>query len=519
MRLGGEYITSNKYTAFPFKEDSTGVVYEGLGTHGSGATVPADFLVDAQLLAWSSDTVFLSSIEKTSGTSVTLNFSDDTPTEIYSVAITIPTISGDAFSIVPLYSITPPDDQFEVVIYGRLVATEAFTTYLTAMPIGTNTYDLTLPFSPHAVDQRSSKVLSLEARNTMPVTPGRGLDALDGAITLRSGYNMDLEAEANDAETDVQEITLAAIPGAGLGVVPCDDTSIVFEDPAPPQQLHPDTDGNVRIVGDDCYDVLPDRTAGTIQLQGSCYACCDCDDFTAIGDDLSGLLDRTKVLYTDLSETHEGPLEEVTVTDPEELEEAGYEQAVTYWNTAASSRRVYPEYIHFQVHGAAGYDGALNRGSITFSVKNALSVDQIWVRFWIVHDNLKPNPKGSFATYICGYSHWQDGEADIPMKWILPKIWSNPGTTEILLNPIPSNTTRRTMFELKAGAGSAINGTMLIYMQYSVVAPGHAEHVWYRGGDTASVPYHPDEPPDHGTWDDGRAKYEYPLIGKMVNIG
>ena len=366
------------------------------------------------------------------------------------------------------------------------------------------------------MDQRSSKLLSLEARNSMPTTSGRGLGALDGAITLRSGYNMELDAEANDAETDVQEITLAAIPGAGLGVVPCDDTSIVFEDPAPPQQLHPDTDGNVRIVGDDCYDVLPDRTAGTIQLQGSCYACCDCDDFTAVGDDVSGLLDRTAALYTHLSKTHQGPTE--VDVDPDDLDEAGYEQAVTYWNLNHSSASdVYPEYIHFQAHGARGARGAKDRASLTLSVKNALKgVDNIYVKFWIY----------SFAVPEHGTSGWlhsQDGAINTNTPLWVTRQWS---ISPIGSQYIPNNVTKRVTFELRGGQYNAIEdedeaafGTfpeegMWIWMEYHT-----GDYNWVRGGEeTVDIVYEGFPPAevgpavgDQSPWDNGRAKYQYPL--------
>jgi hypothetical protein len=103
---------------------------------------------------------------------------------------------------------------------------------------------------------------------------------LNGNVSVKPGNNMLL------SDPDENGIQIGAIPGAGLGVVPClcDNGSIVK-----PPIMSPD--GHIRIFNDTCYDVEPwiensgSKRIGHLKLHAKCTACCTCSMFESIVND------------------------------------------------------------------------------------------------------------------------------------------------------------------------------------------------------------------------------------------
>ena len=103
---------------------------------------------------------------------------------------------------------------------------------------------------------------------------------LKGNVSVKPGNNMLL------SDPDENGIQIGAVPGAGLGVVPClcDDGAVVKSPIMSP-------DGHTRIFNDTCYDVEPwietngSKRIGHLQLHAKCTACCTCAMYESIVND------------------------------------------------------------------------------------------------------------------------------------------------------------------------------------------------------------------------------------------
>ena len=107
---------------------------------------------------------------------------------------------------------------------------------------------------------------------------------LKGDVAIKPGNNMLL------SEPDENGIQIEAVPGAGMGVVPC-----VCEDNAVVKSPIMSPDGHTRIFNDTCYDIEPwietkneggvTERIGHIQLHAKCTACCTCAMYESIVND------------------------------------------------------------------------------------------------------------------------------------------------------------------------------------------------------------------------------------------
>ena len=107
---------------------------------------------------------------------------------------------------------------------------------------------------------------------------------LKGDVAIKPGNNMLL------SEPDENGIQIGAVPGAGMGVVPCmcEDNAVVKSPIISP-------DGHTRIFNDTCYDIEPwietkneggvTERIGHIQLHAKCTACCTCAMYESIVND------------------------------------------------------------------------------------------------------------------------------------------------------------------------------------------------------------------------------------------
>ena len=121
---------------------------------------------------------------------------------------------------------------------------------------------------------------------------------LDGDVAIMAGNNM--EAEAGD-----DGVTLSAVPGAGMGAIPCAGSS---GKGGRPPIVGPD--GHVRIFCDTCLDVEPGivadadgrRLYGQIRLHSKCTSCCTCEMYGSIVNDrLRPLADTVRRARADIA--------------------------------------------------------------------------------------------------------------------------------------------------------------------------------------------------------------------------
>lgn len=114
---------------------------------------------------------------------------------------------------------------------------------------------------------------------------------IKGKVQLFAGTNMYVGQDTNiGASISIDSplsdfggnaIVLAALPGYGLGTVPCDDKESDCENIG---NLVPDDEGNLVIEADQCFQVSADER---IKITGRCTACCQCDSFVDIGEKLA----------------------------------------------------------------------------------------------------------------------------------------------------------------------------------------------------------------------------------------
>lgn len=117
---------------------------------------------------------------------------------------------------------------------------------------------------------------------------------LDGDVSFKPGNNF-----AFAQVEGVNGFELRAVPGAGMGVIPCeceegDDNS--------KSQLYSE-DGHARLFNDTCYDMVPSTTDGTIQIHAKCTACCTCQMYEDIVNQrLVSIFNEVKQVKKDLKE-------------------------------------------------------------------------------------------------------------------------------------------------------------------------------------------------------------------------
>lgn len=129
---------------------------------------------------------------------------------------------------------------------------------------------------------------------------------MTGNVSVKPGNNMLL------SDPDENGIQIGAVPGAGMGVVPC-----MCEDNAVVKSPIMSPDGHTRIFNDTCYDIEPwietkneggvTERIGHIQLHAKCTACCTCAMYESIVNDrlapLSAIVRQAKAdIASQLSE-------------------------------------------------------------------------------------------------------------------------------------------------------------------------------------------------------------------------
>lgn len=298
-RIGLEHLTSNRYTAYPFDADTV-VFAESLDAVDPGATFVAmlqDFFLDAVLSSESeSNSWYLESIRFLGADQPEFTFRDATNTSLITAAATATLVEIQQATTSGYYilSLDSAPDNFTF----RATCDNSFYAYLkklrdSALPefIFDN-----LKFDESAIDYQPPKVKSftlLTGSGTSPV--------ISGDVQILEGYNVEivLDDTQSGGVSDLTAVTLSATPGAGDGVVPCDDS-----DSGSPEttrgSIIPDNLGRIRLEGDACYAISP--ISSGLQIQGSCYACCTCSDYEEVAEYLNELIQRTHALRLGLEE-------------------------------------------------------------------------------------------------------------------------------------------------------------------------------------------------------------------------
>ena len=363
MALGQEYLTSNRQIAYPFAEDATGLT--------SGA-FPSDLFVDMVMLCHSEHTrVYLSTFQYVGG-QIQLAFVNQSLQAVYECAADW-TPGDEYYTELQFDALTP--STFHPTLRA-VVHTQAMVDYLSGYA-GPLALGQVLPLEMSVVVPRALRVDTLElytGPDGMPALPEPTVEGpIRGDVQLLSGYNIDQFVESAviplqelDPVSDTVAVNLSAIAGLGQGLYPCQDP--VYEPPGgqddrPRMRLTPDEDGNVNIEpGDEqCYSVVPLPGTGQIQLQGTCEACCQCEDYDRVAKTLQNLLERSKAILEVLNDTRDK-----------------YEEGVTHFNDTISP--IYHS-LHLQLNGSGGpppkqddkiVSHAVNWANLMASLKNNL---------------------------------------------------------------------------------------------------------------------------------------------------
>jgi len=372
MPAGNEYLTSNHQIAYPFAEDAEGIL---------DGSMPSDMFLDAVLLV-SSDRMTpaclcrMAHIEDT----FSLQIEDLDGLTIYSgVGIWAPTGDEPDYIELPIVeSGTTPETK---PTFRAVVSVARFQEFMDgAMGSPAVDFDTALPLEASVAIPRPKRVETFELyRGGLPDTPAPAvIGPISGDVKLKSGYNIDQVVDftdeaiiTGDITPDTRVVTIAATPGAGEGIYPCEDDAV--DDPSwvglPTRgentllaQVNPDGRGNITIEGGDeeCYSIVPYPSVGTIQIQGTCEACCTCEDYERVALTIADLQQRSVAILATLTSARD----------------EYYEPGVTHFNAViAQEYLVEPK---LQLNGSSGPGAgsddlpshAINWATLTYSVKN-----------------------------------------------------------------------------------------------------------------------------------------------------
>lgn len=297
MAIGTEFLTSNLNVAYPFQENALGLARTEPAVHGSSATLPPDFMVDAFLsLRSNALPLYLATIIP-GVNSFTLTFVD-----ILATVQLVVTVSTTGW--LPTSTFEHVDVDYPAKgVYGKLVFYAPSALAYLADPT-VSQFGLTLPLESTAAVPRNASVETFELYTVLPPVPDPDTPGpITGDVQLESGYNVATDLEAEDTG-DVTDVSLSAVP---QGQAPCEHEESEYIKGF--MQLLPDENGNIQITNgdDECYAIIPLVPAQTFQIQGSCKACCSCDDYKNVATALERLMQRSKAALAVLTTAHNGP--------------------------------------------------------------------------------------------------------------------------------------------------------------------------------------------------------------------
>jgi hypothetical protein len=345
MAIQVEYLNSNTAIAFPFCENATGLKrsVDDLFAMPLDVFVDAAFEVPHDFAA--TKRLYLMGCYYVDADTLLASIGDGT-----SAVVDVTIVAAGVFT-----AATAVDNG----VTARLVVDSvALRTYLAAMesPIA---YGTSLPFEPGTQAVINPQVLSFALYNNGPLQPPEE-GTLSGDVRILSGYNVGVNIDV--IEDDTVPIDINALPGLGLGTLPCTEADPPFTN-VPPGMVP--NKGNIRFVpGEEgCYVVVVNPTSNLIQIQGRCQACCTCEDMTDMLGVLNVIGTRILAVQTLLNSGR-----------------ATYEDGVTRFNKFISTDYTT---VTMKANGMRGSDwdtGDTNRGSPN------------WARVVMSVNNRRPNP-------------------------------------------------------------------------------------------------------------------------------
>jgi len=351
MAHGSEYLTSNTKIAYPFREDALGLAYTADPAHGIGATIPTDLMADALIEVPETVTdLYLRQIAASGGGLYTLLFVDQYLNTVINAAV-----NTGGWTTSQFYQVVTLQGLADGVIAKLVLPTEAFLAFVSGI-VGTDEFQNRLPVASHVLNPLIPSVKSFELYTELPDPPEPDVPGpISGHVKFMSGYNIDQVVNTPEDELDTTEIVITAVGGAGEGVAPCQHGgSTIYRNF---MELVPDENGDIRIAPgpDNCYVIVPHVDSEMLEIQGTCEACCTCDDYVNVAKALENLLDRAKTIYCELRYAHDGPSAAGTggcTEPPQPAEDHSYTRGVKHFNTIVSGR------YHKPAMEATGYGGA-----------------------------------------------------------------------------------------------------------------------------------------------------------------
>lgn len=340
--MNDEYLTSNTAIAYPFKEDAVGLYRESAPELPG---LPQDVFIDASF-----------EVPATLSQLYLRRCTRNSPTNAFFV---IGTVTGESVTvdvtIEGTYTVGYVSD--DGITAWIVMDSEALRRYLTTFS-GIREYALNLPFEPGTTAIADLKVQSISLYNHGPDELPDG-DPVIGDVSLLSGHNVAIDIDSLP-ENDISPIEIVAMPGAGLGQLPCDTFTAGYTNV--PRGMTPNK-GNIQIDGDPCYAIVPHPGTGVFQIQGHCQACCTCEDYTDMLTVITDLCTRAMAIKADLDRGREQ-----------------YELGVTEFN-----QFIAPTYTrtYMKAHGMRGSD---------WEIGNPRRGSPNWSRVVIVFGNQRSNP-------------------------------------------------------------------------------------------------------------------------------
>jgi len=265
-----EYLTSNEYIAFPFRDSSEGLYEFGDTPDYVTPTFPQNGITDAVITYYGGHQIYLRTIDK-AGTDIEFSFGTDSGVIVIATAV--------LGSLVDRFVVAGRNTILEVSV--KFVVGRGLYDYLSGAPDGTLDFGTSLPLTDHAMDAKPYKVTDFSVK---------GSTGIKGIVNFVPGYNMEIEYA-----DDINEILFSVIPGGGEGRFnPCDEAIAEPVNYLASINGKRASDGGGMIMGGsgECYRVI--ATGGGFQLINDCKPCCECDDYRYFAELLRRLLDKYK---------------------------------------------------------------------------------------------------------------------------------------------------------------------------------------------------------------------------------
>lgn len=327
-----EYLTSNEYIAFPFRDSAEGLYEFGNSPDYITPTFPQNGITDAVITYYGGHQIYLLTIDK-AGADIEFSFGTDTGSIVVAGAVL-----GD---LVDRFVVTGRNSVLEVSV--KFVVGRGLYEYIDGAPDGTLNFGTSLPLTDHAMDAKPYKVTDFSVKDAT---------GIKGIVDFVPGYNMEIEYTE-----DINEILFSVIPGAGEGRFdPCDESIVEPISFLASINGKRATDGGGMILGGsgECYRVI--ASGGGFILINDCKPCCECKDY----ENFATLLSQMLIKYINVKTKFMGADDEV---------DGGmvlkHNNDVTYFN-----ENVIPRMVNLRIYGSGRQGHSVNNDKYAYLTVN-----------------------------------------------------------------------------------------------------------------------------------------------------